>query len=89
MEEQQHDIQAAMKAQAALASAPWHACEKGNSLYETGMMFKRVSPILSPTGKEEFATAEVVICKQCGKIPPFFASKIADCPPELVSECKK
>lgn len=72
-----------------LANAPWHGCEKGNLLYETFLMFKRVSPLLTQSGNEEFITAEIIICKTCGKIPPFFANKMSDCPPELVPECKK
>lgn len=78
-----------LKAKLDLASAPWHACEKGNSVFESSIMFKRISSIISPTGNEEFAAADVIICKQCGKIPPFFADKMGDCPIDLVSECKK
>jgi hypothetical protein len=72
-----------------LSDAPWHGCEKGNFLYDSATMFKRVSPIISPTGNEEFAAADVIICKNCGKIPPFFADKMGDIPAELKSDCKK
>lgn len=72
-----------------LSTAPWHSCEKGNYMFEPSLMFKRISPLLSPTGKEEMATAQIVICKQCGKIPHFYVDKMEDCPPELISECKK
>ena len=72
-----------------LSKAPWHGCEGGNYTFETATMFKRVSPILSPSGNEEFAAAEVILCKKCGKIPPFFAAKMGDCPEEHRSECKK
>jgi hypothetical protein len=72
-----------------LEDSPWHSCEKGSTLFEPARMYKRISPLLSPTGKEEFAAAEVILCKQCGKIPPFFAELMGNCPAELVSECKK
>ena len=72
-----------------LASAPWHACEKGNTVFDSATMFKRISPLISPTGNEEFAAADVIICKTCGKIPPFFAAKMGDVPADMKSECKK
>jgi hypothetical protein len=52
-------------------------------------MFKRISALISPTGNEEFAAADVIICKTCGKIPPFFAAKMGDCPADMKSECKQ
>jgi hypothetical protein len=72
-----------------IASAPWHGCEKGNYLYDHATMYKRISPIISPSGKEEFAMAEVIVCRECGKIPPFMADKMGDCPEDLKSTCKK
>jgi hypothetical protein len=72
-----------------LASTPWHGCEAGNYIFDTATMFKRVSPLLSPSGKEEFAAAEVIVCRRCGMIPPFFADKMGDCPANHKSVCKK
>jgi hypothetical protein len=85
------DLRAMAQAQSRLdlSDAPWHACEKGNLLYDYSTMFKRVSPLISPTGNEEFAAAEVILCKTCGKIPPFFAEKMGEVPAELKSDCTK
>ncbi len=66
---------------------PWVACEKGVQVFENAMVFKRLSPIISPTGKEEMVPAEIVICKQCGKAPKFIWSRIPDFPEELKSTC--
>ena len=44
-------------------------CDCGGALFEEGMFFKRISPIVSPTGKEELYPMGVVICKQCGLVP--------------------
>ena len=82
---QQLDIQAQME----LAKSPWHGCEDDNFIFDTSVMYKRLSPLISPTGKEEFVAAEIVICKKCGKIPPFFADKMNAVPDDLKSSCKK
>jgi len=72
-----------------LSSTPWQGCEGNNFIFDSVTMLKRVSPLLSPSGKEEYASAEVLICKKCGKIPPFYADKMPDCPADLQSACKK
>jgi hypothetical protein len=82
---QQLDIQTQME----IAKSPWHGCEGKNFAFDTAVMYKRISPLISPTGQEEFVAAEIVICKTCGKIPPFFAEKMGSIPEELKSECKK
>ena len=44
-------------------------CECGGMVMETGIVLKKISAILSPTGKEELYPLEVLICKKCGKVP--------------------
>jgi hypothetical protein len=78
-----------MKTQMEIASAPWHGCEGGNYAFDAATMYKRLSPLISPTGNEEFVAAEVLICRKCGKIPPFFADKMGSIPEDLKSECTK
>ena len=86
----QNDLKNAMQSpQIDLGAAPWHGCEQGNFMFDHSTMFKRISPLVSPTGNEEFAAAEILVCRKCGKIPPFFAEKMGGCPAEHVSECKK
>lgn len=78
-----------IKTRMELASAPWHGCEAGNYLFDQVAMYKRISPLVSPSGREEFAMAEVIVCRQCGKIPPFMAEKMGNCPADLKPTCKK
>lgn len=66
---------------------PWLGCSEGIQAYDSAVMFKRLSPLLSPNGKEEFIPAEIILCRKCGKIPPFFATKSPDFPAELRSTC--
>lgn len=66
---------------------PWAGCEKGAQIYESAVVFKRLSPIISPTGKEEYLPAEVFICKGCGKVPRFIYDRIPDLPEEMRSTC--
>ena len=55
-----------------IASSPTIACDCGSKLFEEGMIFKKLSPIISPTGREEVFPIQVVLCKGCGKIPSIF-----------------
>lgn len=70
-----------------LSEIPWIKCEEGNMMWETSMLFKRISPIMSPSGKEELVPAELVTCKQCGKVPKFFFDMAKGIPEELKSSC--
>lgn len=70
-----------------LSSDPWIKCGGGNQLWDTAMLFKRLSPLMSPTGKEELVPAEVVICKTCGKVPKFYWEKAKEIPEDLRSTC--
>jgi hypothetical protein len=45
------------------------ACDCGGKFFEEGMFFKKISPIVSPSGKEEMYPMGVIICKKCGKVP--------------------
>lgn len=70
-----------------ISDAPWVKCSEGSMIYDNAVMFKRLSPIISPTGKEELVPMEAVICKQCGKIPKFFYDRVPDVPEDLKSTC--
>jgi hypothetical protein len=72
-----------------LSGTPWVKCEAGNILWDSSMLFKKLSAILSPSGKEELLPAEVIICKTCGKIPKFFWEKAKEIPDELKSHCEE
>lgn len=72
-----------------LSQTPWIKCDGGNMVWESGMLFKKLSPLVSPTGKEELIPAEIIVCKTCGKIPKFFWEKAKEIPEELKSTCEK
>ena len=44
-------------------------CDCGGMIFEIGMVLKKISPIISPSGKEETYPLEVLVCKKCGKVP--------------------
>ena len=44
-------------------------CECGGMILESGIILKKISAILSPTGREEIYPLEVLVCKKCGKVP--------------------
>lgn len=54
-----------------LADAPWTECECGCKVFVPALMFKKLSVIMSPTGKEEAVPVEVVMCNECKRIPAF------------------
>ena len=41
----------------------------GNYLFITSHVIKRISPIISPTGKEAIVPVQVYSCGNCGKVP--------------------
>jgi hypothetical protein len=44
----------------------------GNYLFITSHVIKRLSPIISPTGKEALIPVQVYSCGNCGKVPKMF-----------------
>lgn len=63
-----------------LSQAPWAICDCGNYAFNSAVMFKKVSALISPTGKEEHVPIEIVTCTSCGKIPTFISKSIPDLP---------
>ena len=43
-------------------------CACGGMLFRPSMVFKKISAILSPSGKEEILPIDVMVCEKCGKI---------------------
>lgn len=69
-----------------ISSLPWVECSCGGKIFDSGVMVKKVSALLSPSGREEIIPADIIICKNCGKIPPFYADKIPGIPEELIAK---
>lgn len=70
-----------------IANSPWIKCEDNNYLFDNSTVFKRLSPLISPTGEEEIIPAQVIVCRKCGKIPAFFFDMAKELPIELRSTC--
>jgi len=47
-------------------------CDCGGTLFVEKLTFKKLSSILSPTGKDEIIPMPVIICETCGKVPSVF-----------------
>lgn len=52
-----------------LKSATDLLCSCGNATFMPVMKFKRLSALVSPTGKEVVVPFEVYVCTACGNIP--------------------
>lgn len=70
-----------------LTQAPWIECSEKNRVFDKKLIFKRISPLLSPSGREEHVPLEVIICSKCGKVPKFFYERAKDIPEDLRSDC--
>tara|TARA_R100000005_G_scaffold81272_1_gene48641 strand:+ start:78 stop:362 length:285 start_codon:yes stop_codon:yes gene_type:complete len=54
-------------------------CEKcGNASFIQSFFLKRISPLVSPTGKEAIVPIQVFACGNCGTIPKNMMSQIAE-----------
>ena len=63
-------------------------CVCGGKMFRSGLIFKKISSLVSPTGKAELYPIEVVICEKCGKVPTEF--NVYDMlPDELLTEKPK
>lgn len=59
-------------------------CTCGGMIFEEKLMFKKISAIMSPSGKDELFPINLVVCTKCGLVPEEFnPHKII--PEELVS----
>jgi len=52
-----------------IKSAKLLECGCGGKMWENRMIIKKISPILSPTGKEEFFPMNILVCASCGLVP--------------------
>ena len=54
-------------------------CEKcGNASFIQSFFLKRISPLVSPPGKEAIVPIQVFACGNCGTIPKNMMSQIAE-----------
>ena len=48
------------------------SCECGGMLFSEKIFFKRISALISQSGKEEMIPMPVFVCEKCGKVPQIF-----------------
>lgn len=67
-----------LNAAKAIYKSPNVVCSKcGSKVFREGIILKKVSAIVSPTGKEELYPIPVYVCDKCGAIPDEFLNKSA------------
>jgi hypothetical protein len=49
-------------------------CDCGGMIFSEKLFFKKISSLISPSGKEELAPMPVIVCESCGKVPSIFDS---------------
>ena len=57
-------------------------CECGGMIFTEKMFFKKISALISHSGKEDLAPLPVLICDKCGKVPSIFDPQNV-LPPEI------
>ncbi len=67
-----------MNAAKAIYKSPNVVCPKcGSKVFREAIILKKVSALISPTGKEELYPIPVYVCDKCGTIPDEFLNKSA------------
>jgi len=91
MDQQEMNAKAAVNAQGmqgpaitadAIKNAQQIRCECGGILFQEKVTFKKISSILSPTGRDEIVPMPVIVCDNCGLVPAAFDPQ-GLVPPEL------
>lgn len=52
-----------------ILDSPTFKCECGGMIFQEGIFFKKISPLISPTAKEEIVPINLVFCTKCGLVP--------------------
>ena len=50
-------------------------CSCGGRIFEEKLMFKKLSPLMTQSGKEEFVPMRIIVCTSCGLVPNEFDSE--------------
>jgi hypothetical protein len=66
-----------------LEQLDWSSCECGEKTFSPGIMFKRLSRLLSPDGLEHQVPVEIFTCNSCNKIPAFVHTNIPGIPENM------
>jgi len=55
-----------------IKNSPNITCDCGGMLFTEKLFFKKISALLSGSGKEEVAPMPVMVCENCGAVPSVF-----------------
>lgn len=56
----------------AIKNAQQVKCDCGGIVFNEKLTFKKISKILSPTGKEEMVPMPIIVCDKCELVPSVF-----------------
>lgn len=65
----------AINAAKAVANSLNVVCKCGSKVFIPAVVLKKVSALVSPSGKEELVDIPVYVCAKCGEVPEEFKSK--------------
>ena len=66
---QSNDLGAgAINSGVAILDSPNCVCECGHKVFRERMVLKRISQLISPSGREELYPIPIFVCDKCGKI---------------------
>jgi len=54
------------------SNIPLETCECGSKIWTQGIIIKKISALLSQSGKEEIMPIPVFLCSKCGELAPMF-----------------
>ena len=57
--------------------SPTVVCKCGSKIFHEAVVLKKVSALVTGTGREELIPIPVYVCDKCGEIPEEFTSKSA------------
>ena len=57
--------------------SPNVVCSCGSKVFHEAVVLKKISALMSGTGREELVPIPVYVCDKCGKIPDEFTNKSA------------
>jgi hypothetical protein len=52
-----------------IMDSPTFKCDCGGMIFVEAVMYKKISPLISPSGKEENIPISLIICNKCGLVP--------------------
>ena len=58
-----------------IIESPNIVCKCGNKVFIQAVVLKKISALISPSGKEEIVEIPVYVCSKCGEVPEEYKNK--------------